>query len=103
MVIYRHKEQYPISVMCQFFGVSRSGYYGFCKRIGDPEPDAELAELLQSQQETSLPFCEPQKIPQQFILHFQPFDFIRLLCYNMDKAALDSGFYVGCVSATIVG
>ena len=31
--------------------VSRSGYYGFCKRIGDPEPDAELAELLQSQQE----------------------------------------------------
>ena len=51
MVIYRHKERYPISVMCQFFGVSRSGYYGFCKRIGDPEPDAELAELLQSQQE----------------------------------------------------
>ncbi len=51
MVIYRHKERYPISVMCQFFGVCRSGYYGFCKRIGDPEPDAELAELLQSQQE----------------------------------------------------
>ena len=51
MVIYRHKERYPISVMCQFFGVSRSGYYGFCKRVGDPEPDAELAELLQSQQE----------------------------------------------------
>ena len=51
MVIYRHKERYPISDMCQFFGVSRSGYYGFCKRIGDPESDAELAELLQSQQE----------------------------------------------------
>ena len=51
MVIYRHKERYPISVMCQFFGESRSGYYGFCKRVGDPEPDAELAELLQSQQE----------------------------------------------------
>ena len=51
MVIYRHKERYPISVMCQFFGVSRIGYYGFYKRIGDPEPDAELAELLQSQQE----------------------------------------------------
>ena len=51
MVIYRHKERYPASVMCQFFGVSRSGYYDFCKRIGDPEPDVELAELLQSQQE----------------------------------------------------
>ncbi len=51
MVIYRHKERYPISVMCQFFGVSRSGYYDFCKRIGDPESDAELAELLRSQHE----------------------------------------------------
>ena len=51
MVIYRHKERYPISVMCQFFGESRSGYYGFCKRIGNPAPDAELAELLRSQQE----------------------------------------------------
>lgn len=49
-VIYRHREQYPISVMCQFFSVSRSGYYGFCKRKGNPEPDAELAELLRAQQ-----------------------------------------------------
>ena len=37
--------------MCQFFGVSRSGYYDFCKRMSRPEPDAELAELLQTQQE----------------------------------------------------
>lgn len=37
--------------MCQLFGVSRSGYYGFCKRMGRPEPDAELAELLKVQQE----------------------------------------------------
>ena len=37
--------------MCQLFGVSRSGYYGFRKRIGTPEPDAELAELLKGQQE----------------------------------------------------
>ena len=28
-VIYRHREEYPISVMCSFFGVSRSGYYAF--------------------------------------------------------------------------
>ena len=51
MVIYRHKEQYPVSVMCQFFGVSRSGYYDFCKRIGNRELDAPLAKLFQAQQE----------------------------------------------------
>ena len=32
-VIYRHREQYPVSVMCRFFSVSRSGYYGFVKRM----------------------------------------------------------------------
>ena len=26
-VIHRHRGEYPISVMCKFFGVSRSGYY----------------------------------------------------------------------------
>jgi len=36
--------------MCQFFGVSRSGYYDFVRRLGRPEPDAELGELLQQQQ-----------------------------------------------------
>lgn len=46
-----HKQEYPVAVMCQFFGVSRSGYYDFCKRVNTPEPDAELAELLKGQQE----------------------------------------------------
>lgn len=50
-VIYRHREQYPISVMCTFFGVSRSGYYDFVHRLERPEPDAELAEILRSQRE----------------------------------------------------
>lgn len=50
-VIYRHRQEYPAAFMCQLFGVSRSGYYDFCKRIGTPEPDAELAELLKGQQE----------------------------------------------------
>jgi len=36
--------------MCQFFGVSRSGYYDFVHRLGRPEPDAELGEFLQQQQ-----------------------------------------------------
>ncbi len=36
--------------MCSFFGVSRSGYYDFVHRLGRPEPDAELGQLLQEQQ-----------------------------------------------------
>ena len=50
-VIYRHRQEYPVTFMCRLFGVSRSGYYDFCKRLGTPEPDAELAELLKGQQE----------------------------------------------------
>ena len=52
-VIYRHREGYPISVMCKFFGVSRSGYYDFVQRMGKPERDADLAEEIRQQQERS--------------------------------------------------
>ena len=45
-VIYRHKEKYSISEMCLFFEVSRSGYYGFVKRMGKPAKDLELSELI---------------------------------------------------------
>lgn len=50
-VIYRHRQKYPVSTMCQFFGVSRSGYYDFVHRLDRPEPDMALAELLRLQQE----------------------------------------------------
>ena len=45
-VIYRHRHEYPVLVMCRFFGVSRSGYYDFVKRIGQPEHDTDLAESI---------------------------------------------------------
>ena len=45
-VIYRHRHEYPVLVMCRFFGVSRSGYYDFVKRIGQPEHDVDLAERI---------------------------------------------------------
>ena len=32
--------------MCRFFSVSRSGYYGFVKRMDKPAKDLELAELI---------------------------------------------------------
>ena len=46
-VIYRHRGEYPVSVMCQFFGVSRSGYYNFVERQGKPAQDAELARKIE--------------------------------------------------------
>ena len=45
-VIYRPRGEYPVSVMCKFFEVSRSGYYDFVRRQGKPEHDAELAEKI---------------------------------------------------------
>ena len=52
-VIYRHRREYPVLVMCRFFGVSRSGYYDFVKRIGQPEHDADLAESIRECQRTT--------------------------------------------------
>lgn len=47
-VIYRHREKYSISEMCRFFGVSRSGYYGYVKRMDTPSKDLPLAEKIQA-------------------------------------------------------
>ena len=49
-MIYLHRKDYPITVMCQFFGVSRSGYYDFVRCLGRPERDAELGQVLREQQ-----------------------------------------------------
>ncbi|WP_243166005.1 IS3 family transposase [Anaerofilum hominis] len=43
--------EYPITVMCRFFAVSRSGYYDFVHRLGRTEKDAELAEMIAKQRE----------------------------------------------------
>ena len=46
MIIYRHRDEYPILVMCKFFAVSRSGYYDFIKCLGKPERDTEIADKI---------------------------------------------------------
>lgn len=53
-VIYRHRREYTVSTMCRFFEVSRSGYYAFVLRLGKPEKDAALAEMIAEQREHSL-------------------------------------------------
>ena len=52
-IIYRHRDEYPVSVMCKFFEVSRSGYYAFVKRLGQPEHDTELAEQIRECQKVT--------------------------------------------------
>ena len=52
-VIHRHRQEYPVSVMCRFFEVSRSGYYRFVSRMNKPEKDAGLANIIRQQQEKS--------------------------------------------------
>ena len=51
MVIYRHKDKYSVSEMCRFFEVSRSGYYGYVKRMDMPEKDLALGEKIRECQE----------------------------------------------------
>lgn len=51
LVVYRNKEKYGISEMCRFFDVSRSGYYGYVKKMGIPAKDLSLAEKIRECQE----------------------------------------------------
>lgn len=46
LAIYRHRGKYPVSLMCRFFEVSRSGYYDFVKRMGRPAFDQALAAKI---------------------------------------------------------
>ena len=45
-VIYQHRGKYSISEMCRIFGVSRSGYYSYVKRMDSPAKDLPLAEKI---------------------------------------------------------
>lgn len=44
-VIYRHRNEHPVPVMCRFFEVSRSDYYNFAKRLGRRERNADIVEI----------------------------------------------------------
>ena len=45
-----NRARYSVSRMCRFFGVSRSGYYDYVKRLDCPARDAVLAEIIRGQQ-----------------------------------------------------
>ena len=52
-IIYMNRERYAISVMCRFFGVSRSGYYDYVKRQRIPARDTNVAEWIRQCQQES--------------------------------------------------
>jgi len=45
-LIDRHGKKYPISEMCHFFKVSRSGYYDYLRRKNVPNCNEPLAEMI---------------------------------------------------------
>lgn len=51
-VVYCRHEKHPVSVMCQFFGISRSGYYDYVKRRDNPQKDTVLAEMVSECQQS---------------------------------------------------
>ncbi len=50
-VIYMNRERYPVSAMCRFFKVSRSGYYDYLGRYDRQAHDKDLADIIGEQQE----------------------------------------------------
>ena len=49
-VIHMNRERYSVRTMCQFFGVSRSGYYDYLKRLERCAPDSDLVDMIRDQQ-----------------------------------------------------
>jgi len=51
LAIFRSKDKYPIKTMCDFFEVSKSGYYDFVKRMDNPDRDEKIASEIGECQE----------------------------------------------------
>ena len=45
-----NRNRYPVSVMCQFLGISRIGNYDYVNRLDQPMHDAALAAIIGEQQ-----------------------------------------------------
>lgn len=49
--IYENREKYEVSFMCEFFEVSRSGYYAWVKRREQSDKDEYLGKIIRDCQE----------------------------------------------------
>ena len=74
-VICCHRAEYPVSVMCRLFEVSRSGYYRFVHRLGRMEKDAELAEKIRQQQDKCFHTYGYRRLKTECIYRHKPDSF----------------------------
>ena len=49
--ITRYKKTRPVDLMCRLLGVTRNGYYSYCKRRNTTQPDPEHQEMLEAVKE----------------------------------------------------
>ena len=68
--------------MCAFFGVSRSGYYGFVKRMDKPDRDEALGAEIVRCQEHSRKTYGYRRVPiwlERQGLHYDPKTVLRIM------------------------
>ena len=51
--ITQHKKTWPIDLMCRVLGVTRNGYYSYCKRRSTMQPDPDHQGMLDDVREIS--------------------------------------------------
>ena len=76
------QERKSISVMCCFFQVSRSGYYGFVHRLGRPEKGAAIAGIIAEQREHSFRtygYRRMWQMPEKRGIHRNPKTILRIM------------------------
>lgn len=82
-VIHCRREKYPVSTMCEFFNVSRSGYYDYVKRKDMPERDAKLAALVAECQRLCRNTYGYRRVQiwlkRKKFLHFNPKTVLRIM------------------------
>ena len=93
--------------MCRFFQVSRSGYYEFVHRLGRPEKDAALAEIIAEQRERSFHTYGYRRmwlVLEKQGIHRNPKTILRIMEKygllnarpNAQAFATDSSYYLLC-------
>ena len=51
--ITQYKKTWPVDLMCRLLGVTRNGYYSYCKRRSTMQPDPEHQDMLDAVKEES--------------------------------------------------
>lgn len=87
MIIYRNKDQHPISEMCRFFEGSRSGYYNYVSRMDIPAKDLSLADKIQEWQDKcgkTYGYCRVHIWLERHRIHHNPKTILRVMQkYNL--------------------